>query len=78
MLAPYVVFIFDTTHFSTIRRGVQLIVYLPLTSGREWVVAVAVALPNLALPIMQKELRLILTCSLSACLLSLLLSRVYG
>jgi hypothetical protein len=73
-----VVFIIDTTHISTIRRGVQLSVYLPLTPRRKWVVTVAVALAYVALSVVQEELRLILTGSLSTCLLSLFLSGVYG
>ena len=40
--------------------------------------AVAVTLANLALSVMQEELRLILTRSLSARLFSFLLRRVYG
>src|SRR5919199_5975043 len=49
---------------------------LPFTRARG--VTVAVALPDLALSVVQEELRLILTGSLSARLLSFLLRRVYG
>jgi hypothetical protein len=73
-----VVFIIDTTQLSTIQGRVQLSIYLPLTSRRKWVVAVAVFLANLALSVMQEELSLVLTSRLFACLLSFLLSRVYG
>src|SRR5215216_3974963 len=69
-----VVFIFDTTH-SLVPFGVVCNSFL-LTSRRKWVVAVAVALANLALSVVQEKLRLVLTGSLPTLLLSLLLSIV--
>jgi|SRR5215210_2534250 hypothetical protein len=55
---------------------VKLLAYLFLALRRVGVVAVAVAFPNLTLLVMQIKLRLIFPCSLSALLLSFLLSIV--
>jgi hypothetical protein len=52
--------------------------FIPLVFGWVGVVTVAVAFPNLTLPVVQVELRLIVTGSLSALLLGFLLRAVYG
>jgi hypothetical protein len=68
-----VVFIIDTTlPFWTVKCSA----YVLLALGGIGVVAVAVALSNLALLVVQEEFRLIFPCSLSALLLGFLLSIV--
>jgi len=71
MLTPVVVTKYQLLHSNTILSDVQAFGrYLPLAFGRTGVAAVDVALPNLALTVMQDELCLVLARSLSACLLS--------
>jgi CBS domain containing-hemolysin-like protein len=75
MCVSYVVFIIDTTlPFWTVKCSA----YVLLALGGIGVRAVAVALSNLALLVVQEEFRLIVTGSLSALLLGFLLRVVYG